>query len=87
MEDFLKSLDQESGKKLANMIMGITEQKAMLQQVLAKYGAEKPGDILRGIESGELEEHPAYEDYLSVVSLLAGIEELREICRDFLEKV
>ncbi len=87
MEDFLRGLDPESGKKLRNMITAITEQKAMLHQVLAKYGADEPEDILKGILSGDLDEHPAYEDYLSADSISVGIAELREICMDFLARI
>jgi hypothetical protein len=87
MDDFLRGIKPESGRKLADMITAITEQKMMLHQVLAKYGARAPGDILEGIVSGDLEEHPVYEDYLSAISLESGIEELRRLCKDFLEEV
>jgi hypothetical protein len=87
MEDFIRGIEPEQGRKLINMITGITDQKAMLSQVLAKYGARSPGDILKGILSGDLGEHPAYEDYLSAISIESSIEELRKLCRDLLERV
>lgn len=57
----------------------ISEQKEYLNYILKKYGSEKPQDIEKKIECGEIEEHPAYEDYLSAFSYEQNIKDLKKM--------
>ena len=46
----------------------ISEEKEFFKTILEKYNAKNPEDIEKMIEQGKIEEHPAYEDYLSELS-------------------
>ncbi len=53
------------------------EQKRKLEKLLKKYGVEKPEEIEEKIRRGLLPEHPAYEDFLSALTYLKNISELK----------
>jgi len=56
--------------------------KKELRKVLSAYGATRAEEIEVKMKKGELEEHPAYEDYLSALQLEMNLEELRELLKD-----
>ena len=56
----------------------ISEQKELLDFILKKYDAISPEYIESMIEQGEIEEHPAYENYLSALSYEQNIKDLQK---------
>lgn len=57
-------------------IYKIIDYKRHIREILDRYQATKPEDIKRKIESGLIEAHPAYEDYLDAVSYRLEINHL-----------
>jgi hypothetical protein len=47
------------------LLSKISEEKDLLKTTLNKYNAKNPVAIEKMIEQGKIDEHPAYEDYLS----------------------
>lgn len=65
----------------------ISEQKELLDFILKKYDAISPEYIERMIEQGKIEEHPAYEDYLSALSYEQNITDLKDVLNDLVMKI
>jgi hypothetical protein len=56
----------------------ISEEKELLKTTLEKYNVKYPEEIEKMIEQGKIDEHPAYEDYLSALSYEQNIKDLKE---------
>jgi len=54
----------------------IVDYKRRIREILDRYQVAEPEDIKRKIESGLIEAHPAYEDYLDAVSYRLEINHL-----------
>ena len=65
----------------------ISEQKELLDFILKKYDAISPEYIESMIEQGEIEEHPAYENYLSALSYEQNIKDLKNVLNDLVMKI
>ena len=65
----------------------ISEQKEILNNILKKYNAKNPEAIERMIEQGKIEEHPAYEDYLSALSYEQNIKDLKNLLDDLVKRI
>ncbi|MDO9518398.1 MAG: hypothetical protein Q7J10_10180 [Methanosarcinaceae archaeon] len=65
----------------------ISEQKELLDLILKKYDAISPEYIESMIEQGEIEEHPAYENYLSALSYKQNITDLKSLLNDLVKKI
>jgi hypothetical protein len=65
----------------------ISEQKEILKNILKKYNVETPDDIEKMIERGDIEEHPAYEDYLSALAYEQNIKELKEMLGNLVKRI
>ncbi len=65
----------------------ISEQKEFLKNILYKYNAKNPEAIERMIEQGKIEEHPAYEDYLSALSYEQNIKDLKNLLDDLVKRI
>jgi len=65
----------------------IIDQKRQLEEILSKYGVSNPEEIEKKIESGELPEHPSYEDFLSALALKNNIEEMKKLVGKFIEEI
>lgn len=65
MAHFFENLDPETAAELDQLSRLLYELRENLNAVLAAYGAADPAALLRRIENGEVDEHPAYEHYLS----------------------
>ncbi len=52
--------------------------KVALGEILSRYRVEKSDEIERLIELGQIEEHPAYEDFLEAAGYEAEILQLRK---------
>jgi len=65
----------------------ISEQKEFLKNILNKYKTKNPAAIEKMIEKGEIEEHPAYEDYLSAISFEQNIKDLKNLLDDLVKRI
>ena len=65
----------------------ISEEKEFLKIILEKYNAKNPEAIERMIEQGKIEEHPAYEDYLSALSYEQNIKDLKKLLDDLVKRI
>jgi hypothetical protein len=65
----------------------ISEQKEFLKNILKKYKAKSPEDIEKMIEQGKIDEHPAYEDYLSALSYEQNIKDFKKMLSDFVKRI
>ena len=65
----------------------ISEEKEFLKTILKKYNAKNPEAIERMIEQGKIEEHPAYEDYLSALSYEQNIKDLKKLLDDLVKRI
>lgn len=65
----------------------ISEQKELLDFILKKYDAISPEYIESMIEQGEIEEHPAYENYLSALSYEQNIKDIKNVLNDLVMKI
>lgn len=58
-----------------------------LKDILSKYDVNEPEEIEKKIESGDLPEHPPYEDFLSALSLKSNIQELKKLIGKYIEEI
>lgn len=79
----LQGVETETVLTLSKM----SEQKESLQNILKKYNAKSPQDIETMIEQGEIGEHPAYEDYLSVISSEQNVKYLKNLLDDLVKRI
>lgn len=64
----------------------ISEEKDFLKTILEKYNARNPEAIEKMIEQDKIEEHPAYEDYLSALSYEQNIKDLKKLLESLITK-
>jgi len=50
-------------------------------QILSRYGANSAGEVEERIKRGELQEHPAWEELITLENLDAELERLNEYIR------
>jgi hypothetical protein len=67
--------------------MEISEEKELLRTTLNKFNAKSPVAIEKMIEQGKIDEHPAYEDYLSALSYEQNIKETKKILDDLFKRI
>lgn len=65
----------------------ISEEKEFLRNILQKYNAKNPEMIEEMIEQGKIEEHPAYEDFLSALSYEQNIKDLKRLLDDLVKRI
>ncbi len=65
----------------------ISEEKEFLKTILEKYNAKNPEAIERMIEQGKIEEHPAYEDYLSALSYEQNIKDFKKLLDNLVKRI
>lgn len=65
----------------------ISEEKDFLKKILEKYNAKNPEAIEKMIEQGKIDEHPAYEDYLSALSYEQNIKDLKKLLDNLVERI
>ncbi|MCZ7402899.1 MAG: hypothetical protein O8C61_11820 [Candidatus Methanoperedens sp.] len=69
------------------LLSKISEEKDLLKTTLNKYNAKNPEAIEKMIEHGKIDEHPAYEDYLSALSYEQNIKDLKKILDDLVKRI
>ncbi len=65
----------------------ISEEKDFLKKILEKYNAKNPEAIEKMIEQGKIDEHPAYEDYLSALSYEQNIKDLKKLLDNLVKRI
>lgn len=65
----------------------ISEEKDLLKTILEKYNAKNPEAIEKMIEQGKIDEHPAYEDYLSALSYEQNIKDLKKLLDNLVKRI
>lgn len=65
----------------------ISEQKEFLKNILKKYNAKNHGAIEKMIEQGKIEEHPAYEDFLSALSYEQNVKDLKKLLDNLVKRI
>ncbi|MFU8767369.1 MAG: hypothetical protein ACNA7I_06875 [Candidatus Methanoperedens sp.] len=65
----------------------ISEEKELLKTTLEKYNAKYPEAIEKMIEQGKIDEHPAYEDYLSALSYEQNIKDLKRLLDNLVKRI
>jgi len=70
-----------------NIISEYTRVKEELYEILSAYKVSSVDELLNKIKSGELPEHPTYEDYLEAKSLYEDLKELRKKLYEVLERL
>ncbi len=58
-----------------------------MKRILEKYDAKNPEAIEKMIEQGKIDEHTAYEDYLSALSYEQNIKDLKKILDDLVKRI
>jgi len=69
------------------LLSKISEEKELLKTTLNKYNANNPAAIEKMIEQGKIDEHPAYEDYLSALSYEQNIKDLKKVLDDLVKRI
>jgi hypothetical protein len=69
------------------LLSKIFEEKELLKTILNKYNARSPVAIDKMIEQGKINEHSAYEDYLSALSYEQNIKDLKKILDDLVKRI
>ncbi len=68
----------------ARLIFDLRENR---DQLLNKYAVSDVDELRKKILAGEVGEHPAYEDYLSIQILLDTRESIRQELQTFLQEI
>jgi len=76
MQDLIELEQKET--ELDTFIHRFFHFKAALNEILSRYRVEKSDEIEKLIESDQIEEHPAYEDFLEAAGYEAEISQLRK---------
>lgn len=69
------------------LLSKISEQKEFFKNILKKYNAKSPEDIEKMIEQGKIDEHPAYEDYLSALSYEQNVKDLKKMLDNLVKRI
>ncbi len=86
MKDFFENIKGDLKIRLTEVYTEMLNLKRHRTALLEQFGAGSAEELIKKIEAGEVEEHPAYENYLAVLSINSEIEPLRERCRAILEE-
>ena len=78
MNDFYEGMPNEMALALKTALAEVNELKEHRRGLLEPYGVKSASELIEGIKSGAVPEHPAYDTYLALLSLEAGIGSYRE---------
>ncbi len=87
MKDFFQEVDANIKTELSEVYNEMIELKEHRRLLLEPYCVDRLDDFKEKIDSGEIDEHPAYDHYLAILSINKEIEPLREQCAALMEKV
>ncbi len=87
MSDIFSGIEDDSAKKeLAEMIREITLMKVAIDNIKNNYDVSDESALLRKIKKGSIQEHPAYEGYLSILHIRDYIAHYRLNIQSFMDK-
>lgn len=86
MGSFFDKMTMEEAEHVQGLTRMALELRENRKKLLAQYAAEDEQALLQKISSGEVDEHPAYEHYLSVRLLSRARETIREGLKDYLRE-
>ncbi len=87
MVNFMVDVSVEAEVMIDRATNLIYELREGRNQILKKYEVSDAEQLRDKIFAGELEEHPAYEDYLGLQILLSTRESIRKEIKDFLQEL
>lgn len=82
MTQFFYNVPSEAAVQIEALSRLLYELRENRKDILRNYRAEDEEMLLAMIAEGKVDEHPAYEHYLSAKTLLATREIIREQLRD-----
>jgi hypothetical protein len=86
MADFFENLEYAEATELQLLSKLIYELRENRHAVLKPYGAEDEAALLQQIQTGSVDEHPAYEHYLAARVLADTRETVRAMVGERLKK-
>jgi hypothetical protein len=86
MHNFYDNIQDEIANDLQQVSKLHYELRENLNNLLKRYGVSDTAALLAGIQSGEIAEHPAYEDYLSARILDDTRNTARELMKQLAEQ-
>lgn len=84
MTPFYQNVPSEAAKQIDSISRVIYDLREDRKLILARYDVTDEAGLLARIAAGEIDEHPAYEDYLGAKTLVQTREALREQLREVL---
>lgn len=84
MTQFFQNVPSEAAMQIDALSRVLYDLREDRKLILAQYGADDEENLLALIESGDVEEHPAYEHYLGAKTLAHTREIIREQLRELL---
>jgi deferrochelatase/peroxidase EfeB len=86
MSDFFETLEYDKAIEIDQLSSLAFELRENRTAVLKSYGAEDEAALLQQIQTGLVDEHPAYEHYLAARILAATRETVRSMVGERLRK-
>lgn len=87
MSDFFKNVPPEQAEYIDRIAKLAFELRENRKRLLARHGAADEAELAARIASGEVAEHPAYEDYLGAGILEQTRQAIREELKQFMLEV
>ena len=82
--DNLSAEDVDTLDRLARLLLELRDSRT---ELLARHAVEDEDALLAKIRAGEIDEHPAYEDYLGVRTVATLREAIRADLRDYMLRI
>jgi len=86
MDNFFENLDYDAAMEIEQLSQLSFELRDNRHAVLKPYGAEDEAALLQQIQTGAVDEHPAYEHYLAARVLADTRETVRAMLGERLKK-
>lgn len=85
MTNFYEGLSAENAELVDRLTKLMFELREGRRALLQEYGVAEEAQIGKSIRNGILEEHPAYEDYLSARQLAKAQDAIRDDLKEYLK--
>lgn len=86
MSNFFENLEPDEAAEIEQLSRLVYELRENRNAVLKPYGAEDEAALLQKIQTGAVDEHPAYEHYLAARVLADTRETVRAMVGERLKK-
>ena len=87
MTNFFAGISAEDAESIDRLTKLMFELRENRRKLLQDYGVEDEAQIEKCIRDGSLEEHPAYEDYLSMRQLAMARDAIRDDLKEYLKEL